>query len=138
MIALEDLQDHTEQEVIDHIASEYSGDRENSTPTEEQIQKTKQILEQCDILIAYESVGSWGCDSSSFFLFKDKKTGGLYELNGSHCSCYGFEGQFDLEMTTLESLKKRNENEYGVFYTGGYDTNESENKKKVKEFIDLL
>ncbi len=31
----------------------------------------------------------------------------LYEVNASHCSCYGLEGQWDLEETSVEALEHR-------------------------------
>ena len=76
-----------------------------------------------------------GCNSSSFFLFKNKLNGEFKELHGSHCSCYGFEDQFSLEDTSIEYLKSDN---FG-FSTGGYDDDEKENNKiKVKEFLKEL
>lgn len=36
------------------------------------------------------------------------KDGKLYEVNGSHCSCNGLEGQWQPEETSLEALKLRN------------------------------
>jgi hypothetical protein len=122
MLLLEDLKDLNEVEVKNHLMNEYEA--------------TKEQLEDLEILIGYESVGSWGCDSSSFFLLKDKE-GKMYEVHGSHCSCYGFEGQFTLEETTLEALKFRiNESKYGsVFYTGGYDDNSDDNMNAVKDYI---
>ena len=41
----------------------------------------------------------------AFVLFK--KGNQLYEVHGSHCSCYGLEGQWSPEETTLEALKMR-------------------------------
>lgn len=31
----------------------------------------------------------------------------LYEVNGSHCSCYGLEGQWEPEQTSAEALLHR-------------------------------
>ena|SRR5690554_3939768 len=36
-----------------------------------------------------------------------EKDGKLYEVHGSHCSCYGLEGQWEPEETTLEALKRQ-------------------------------
>ncbi len=36
-----------------------------------------------------------------------KKDGVLYEVNGSHCSCYGLEGQWAPEATTKAALVAR-------------------------------
>jgi hypothetical protein len=132
MLALEDLKTWSEDQIKAHIAKEYGKEdyeREGSDP------EVKKALKELSIIIAYESVGSWGCDSSSFFLFKDSH-GKLFELHGSHCSCYGFEDQFKLEEATIESLKLRNEQ--GVFYTGGYDEDSEFNKNAVKNFINGL
>lgn len=139
MITLEDLKDKTEQEIIQHLASEYSGDKSGfdyGEICETDIEKAKNILKDMAVLVAYESVGSWGCDSSSFFLLKHKQTGKLYEVHGSHC--YGFEGQLDLEETSVEELKLRVVNGGNVFSCGGYDANETENQKIVNDFIKAL
>jgi hypothetical protein len=139
MITLEDLKGLTELEVLKHLATEYAGDKSGFDYGEikqEDIYVSNEKLKNMEVLIAYESVGSWGCDSSSFFLLRNKKTGKLFEIHGSHCSCYGFEGQLDLEETDIVTLKERNKK--GVFYTGGYDENEDENQKIVKEFIESL
>lgn len=123
MLVLEDLKEMSEDEVKTHLIYEYSADSEK--------------LDKFEILIAYESVGSWGCDSSSFFLLRDKETQELFEIHGSHCSCYGFENQFTPESTTIEALKHRvNESNYGsVFYTGGYDNDVEGNFKAVNDYI---
>lgn len=36
-----------------------------------------------------------------------EKDGQLFEVIGGHCSCYGLEGQWDPEPTTLDSLRHR-------------------------------
>lgn len=41
----------------------------------------------------------------AFVLFE--KDGKLYEVNGSHCSCNGLEGQWQPEETSVEALKFR-------------------------------
>lgn len=69
---LADLADMTEEEIKRHLISEYGA--------------PQVALDKLDILIAYESVGRWGCDSSSFFLVQDKATKDLFEVHGSHCS----------------------------------------------------
>lgn len=45
-------------------------------------------------------------EGEAFGLFKDGN-GELFEVNGSHCSCFGLEDQWELEPTTIEALKKR-------------------------------
>lgn len=47
-------------------------------------------------------------EGSAFVLFE--KCGALYEVNGSHCSCYGLEGQWNPEETSWEAIKLRNFN----------------------------
>ena len=128
MLALEDLKGMTEFEVKKHLELGYSGEGIS-------VAKVANALDGLDVLIAYESVGSWGCDSTSFYLFKDNK-GKLYELHGSHCSCYGFEGQFRLEESNTEALKTRAKGKnYGLFSTGGYDDNSDSNVDEAKKYI---
>ena len=144
MLAIEDLLGKTEAQVKEHIAYNYCED-----PYEAESRKVVQErLEKLDVLVAYESVGSWGCDSTSFFVFKDKETGKLYEMHGSHCSCYGFEGQYGLEETTVEALKSRvknarsrnqeDEDEHAIFSVGGYDSDATNNARIVNNYINNL
>jgi len=60
-------------------------------------------LEGCRILFAaYENESYEGYAMVIF-----AKDGKLYEVNGSHCSCHGLEGQWTPEETSLEALKMR-------------------------------
>ena len=117
MLTLQDVFGYTNDQIISHIVSTYETEIE--------------LVKIFDILIAYESVGDYGCDSASFFLLEERVTGDLYENHGSHCSCYGFEYQFKPEITTIEYLKS----EKFSFTTGGYDDNVSENELKVNKYI---
>lgn len=84
-------------------------------------------LERAEILLAYYHVGDYGCDSSAFVLYK--KGGKLWEVNASHCSCYGLsesgysgeaESQWDPEETTVEALEYR-ATKGSLGWVGGYD-----------------
>ena len=97
---LEDMSDYTEQQILEHFVDEYQAGASD--------------VEKFRVLIAYESVGDYGCDSSSWFLLQEKSTGDLYEVHGSHCSCYGFEGQFTPEKTSVEYLTSPHFSAYGV------------------------
>lgn len=44
-------------------------------------------------------------DGSAFVLFE--WDGKLYEVNGSHCSCYGLEGQWEPEETSVAAVRMR-------------------------------
>lgn len=44
----------------------------------------------------------------AFVLFS--KNGKLYEVNGSHCSCYGLEGEWEPEKASLKELENRVKN----------------------------
>lgn len=60
-------------------------------------------LDDCNILFAWYGHGSY--DGSAFVLFNRGTQ--LYEVNGGHCSCYGLEGQWDPEETSVEALEHR-------------------------------
>lgn len=119
-LALEDLKDNTDDEIRAHWVSSWE-------IKEDEAAKYNPIA-------SYESVGSWGCDSSGWFLIQDRQTGELFEVHGSHCSCYGFEGKFKPEPTTLEYLKSENFS----LSCGGYDDHEADNKQAVKDFLKNL
>ena len=44
-----------------------------------------------------------------------RRGGQLYEVYGSHCSCYGLEGQWEPEATTVEALGMRAAAWYGSY-----------------------
>jgi hypothetical protein len=56
------------------------------------------------LIIATSETSSYEDVSLFVFLGTDGK---LYEVHGSHCSCYGFEEQWQPEETTFEALAAR-------------------------------
>jgi hypothetical protein len=66
----------------------------------------------------------------AWILFEENKE--LFEINASHCSCFGLEGQFDPEKVILKELKNRLEK--GTF---GKDDEFEINifAKELKEFL---
>lgn len=88
-------------------------------------------LSQFHVLIAYMSVGDYGCDSSAYILLRDKKTKKLFNVHGSHCSCFGFEEQFTPESVTKKFLQS------DKFYvsTGGYDSNGGGNRDAILKYL---
>lgn len=91
-------------------------------------------VDEFQVLVAYMSVGNYGCDSSAWLLLRDRNSGALLEVHGSHCSCYGFEGQFKPEPTSLEYLNSDKLH----FCCGGYDSHENSNKQAVKDFLKTI
>lgn len=115
---------------------DYSGDspekvRESVIPD---FEITRAEIDKYQILIAYRSVGDYGCDSSAWFLLRDRESGALFEVHGSHCSCMGFEGQWKPEPTTREYLKS----DKFSFSMGGYDNNINNNRDAAKKYIASL
>jgi hypothetical protein len=55
------------------------------------------------ILLAFYEYENYS--GSAFVLFE--LDGKLYEVNGSHCSCYGLEGQWEPEETSVIALEAR-------------------------------
>lgn len=117
VLALEDCEKMNEQQVADMLIKDWSA--------------PSNLREEYEILIAYQSEGNWGCDSSGWFLLRLRATGALFEVSGSHCSCYGFEDQFSPEATTVEYLKS---DKFSVS-TGGYDRAEADNIAAIKKYI---
>jgi hypothetical protein len=60
-------------------------------------------LDDKDVIFAYYDQGCY--DGTAFVLFL--RNGKLYEVHGSHCSCYGLEDSWDPEETTIEALRLR-------------------------------
>lgn len=62
-------------------------------------------ISEYDVLFAYYTYEFY--EGESLVILKSKTDGNLYEVNGSHCSCYGLEGQWEPEQTTVDALMKR-------------------------------
>lgn len=134
LLTLADLHDlKTQKEVKEHIVSQYTHFHTDEGKSNEQLQ-LERTLKDYIVLIAYESVGSWGCESTSYFLLKHKYDNTFHEVHGSHCSCYGFEGQFTPQKTELAYLKSNMFN----FYSGGYDDHNKSNTEAVITYISKL
>lgn len=65
-----------------------------------------------DEQILYASYEAEGYEGYSYALFE--RDGKLYEVNGSHCSCHGLEGQWSPEETTWAALAIRKPSSYGA------------------------
>ena len=67
------------------------------------------LLQDLDILFAAYTYEDY---SGQALVVAVDKQGALFEVNGSHCSCYGLEGQWELEPTDIPALMQRS----GDFY----------------------
>ena len=86
-----------------------------------------------NILIAIYELPAY--EGYAFVLFE--KDGQLFEVNGSHCSCYGLEGQWEPEETTLEALKYRIENGT-LFYGYHLDRIKEELEQHERQHVEVI
>jgi len=95
----------------------YLEDFSNLDDVLREFQIDKQELGNGNILLAVYVYEAY--DGTAFVLFEQNEL--LYEVNGSHCSCYGLEGQWEPEETSVEALRKRmNDGHLGAGYGGLY------------------
>lgn len=94
------------------------------------IPRNERVIEgfyKCNVLFASYGTGNYSGDA--FVLFE--QDGKLYEVNGSHCSCNGLEGQWYPEETSVEALVSRLTD--GSFGTDDWCGNEF--ATELKEFL---
>lgn len=118
MLVLEDFKDLSEEQVKEHIVKYYCDQAQYSEEDsswcdeeplaehlKEQLESQNYIREQlkdCEVLVAYEcNDGSYS--ALSLFIFRQGNK--FYYMSGSHCSCNGFEGQFQLNEVSLIYLQ---------------------------------
>jgi len=108
----------------DHVISEffrpsyYSGANWEQREKEE-LARRKESLKDVNILFAVYQPGCYCGDA--FVLYEENNN--LYEVNASHCSCHGLEGQWNPEETTPQEIRYRVKNgalgkwhDYGIDY----------------------
>jgi hypothetical protein len=61
-------------------------------------------LNDAEIIIGFYEVA--GYEGNAWVLYE--KSGTLYEVNAQHCSCFGLEGQWEPEETSLAQLAMKN------------------------------
>jgi len=82
----------------------YQGGWSNAEEMVGDFSESIEVLKGAKVLYALREYGDY--DGWCFVLFKrDAK---LWEVNGSHCSCYGLEEQWDPEETSVEALYQTN------------------------------
>ncbi len=86
-------------------------------------------LDGVDIVLA--SYDRSGYEGNAFVLYWDTKTECYYEVNASHCSCYGLEGQWEPETTFLEAIRDRVENGKISYYIDDADA-----LRTLKEYLE--
>lgn len=88
----------------DTVFTDFDGTRWSAYREEDAIPVSeKPEFQGVEILLASYSYENYSGDAFVFFRKGEK----LYEVNGGHCSCYGLEGQWEPEETTVEALKHR-------------------------------
>ncbi len=91
------------------------------------VERDFEVTLSSDIEILFASYGGGSYEGDAFLLYR--QDGKLYEVNGSHCSCYGLEGQWEPEETTIAAIEDR--------IINGNLGHDSENRFAVK-LADLL
>lgn len=84
-------------------------------------------LEAADFVLAYYDYECY--EGTAYVLYL--KDGVWYEVDGSHCSCYGLEGQWEPQETNVEALKLR-------LATGSFDYDKNRDqlcKMHIKEYL---
>lgn len=82
--------------------------------------------------ILFASYGQDNYQGDAWVLFEEN--GKLFEVNGSHCSCFGLEGQWEEEEVVLAELENRLTK--GTFGQDSYSDNEFSNELKTFLGID--
>ena len=78
---------------------------ENWLKLKEEMKKALLEWDNINILFASYTQTHSICEGKAWVLLE--KEGKLFEVNGSHCSCYGLEGQWEPKQVSLEQLKHR-------------------------------
>ena len=98
-----------------HDWSDFDGMVESFRDYGADVAEHARLFEGVEVLLASYSYEDYS--GLAFVLFR--KGGELFEVNGSHCSCYGLEDQWEPEPTTVAALTHRLDQ--GQLGNGHYD-----------------
>lgn len=87
-LLMHDFEGLTDEQVVEKIVFEFQVERSE--------------VEKYDILIGF--INDFAYESDAYFLLRDRETGSLFEVRGGHCSCNGYEDQWDPKITSKEYL----------------------------------
>lgn len=122
-------------EGIDLNNEEYTAEEPPYANVEYWLEKKRDMKEAIerwkDINILFASYSQTSYSGDAWVLFE--RNGTLYEASGSHCSCYGLEGQWMPEEVVLAEIENRLLK--GSF--GEDDWSENNFKEKLCEFLDV-
>lgn len=76
-------------------------------------------LDGFDVVFAHYEYEDYS--GNAIVILLETSSGALFEANGSHCSCHGLEGQWELEKTSPESILHRIDNGQIVGLSGRAD-----------------
>lgn len=100
---LEDWAYGWNNEEIDNHFEELRKDFKSDSTSWNNGSSTKEIPKDIKILVAFYSLENYSGNAIVIFEYDGK----LFEVNGSHCSCYGLEGQWEPEEITKEYISHR-------------------------------
>lgn len=87
-----------------------------------------EVLPDYEFLVAYYAYEDYS--GAAIVVYRDKRDGKVYEVNGSHCSCHGLEGQWKPEEVVSAELLNRPKYVY-VWYAGA----EEDPNEKIREAL---
>ncbi len=114
----------------------YHGNFEDQADMLSRFEVDSETLKGATVLFA-----AYDCDYDGEALVVYRQKRKLYEVNASHCSCYGLEGQWDPEETSVEALRHRIDKGTLGFMLGGYTADfvamldSLTRKKKVEQSV---
>lgn len=98
----------------------YRHDFKNAEDVIAQFTAPSDALDDAKVLFADYTYEDYSGSATVIF----EKDGKLWEVNGSHCSCYGLEGQWAPEETTWEAIAIRGDDDLAALAkqkSGGSD-----------------
>lgn len=128
------LTDTREDNYFQDLSFVYAYGKDENQKLPEEIEITKYCKELVGVTILYADYTYGDYSGDAFILFHKKDDQGnlkLYEVNGSHCSCYGLENQWQPEETTVKALRMRAENGWGIL------NKENEDLMYILELLDM-
>lgn len=88
-----------------------------------------------NLILVYHVYASGNYEGTAYGFGFDTEKNMWFEVGGSHCSCFGLEGQWEPDYSTFDQLVEAIKRTIDAYVTNDYSSSEPYNDQELQEFV---